>query len=274
MPAMDLIHLWVGMRTGDSDSAGTDSSVVVIVNIDGTDLVHDTLPDTSQDDQEAGVANLYRVEVRERADLDLLNNSSIRIGIRGDDGWSPQLFFIWGMFFELTLTHAVIDVPRILALGMERGSIARLSTGKGRTSVPVRLVQNGRDTDQFDEVFIFLSTADVDEGGTDDTINLQFIGASGVLLDFDFPHDLSRGQANFFSTRPGIKLAKSDLVTIKLSTSGDDAWALQSIHIFGVRSIDRLVVPIVSHEFDSAPDFRLSTDPGEGVSEVRLDKSR
>ena len=89
----DLKTVWFGMLTDDSDDSGTDSSIVLIINVRGGrfDVLHRTFPDTEQNDQEQGQANLYEITeddfepqpfVGSTVDPQDLNASSIRIGIR------------------------------------------------------------------------------------------------------------------------------------------------------------------------------------------------
>src|SRR2546423_481726 len=92
-----LSRLWVAMRTQDTDDAGTDDKIVLIINDDGVDKLQYTFPDTSQDDQERGQANLYEIDV-EGSDIrsESLTNSSVRLAIRGSDFWHPQHVLVWG----------------------------------------------------------------------------------------------------------------------------------------------------------------------------------
>jgi hypothetical protein len=98
--------LWIGMKTavGSSD-AGTDDSIVLIINEGGepVDAVHLTLRDTAQNDQEVGQANLYQIDLKDETpregrtfDPQKLNESSVRVGIRGSDAWLPGSCFVWG----------------------------------------------------------------------------------------------------------------------------------------------------------------------------------
>ena len=103
----DLKTVWFGMLTDDSDDSGTDSSIVLIINVRGGrfDVLHRTFPATEQSDQEQGQANLYEITeddfepqpfVGSTVDPQDLNASSIRIGIRGNDMWRPKSVFVWG----------------------------------------------------------------------------------------------------------------------------------------------------------------------------------
>src|SRR5262245_55521651 len=105
---MAFLHtLWAGMLTDTKEDSGTDSSIVLIINETGgkPDLLHHTFPDTAQRDQETGQANVYAITKDEiQAPLgesplfsaDQLNESSVRVGIRGEDKWRPEAFFVWG----------------------------------------------------------------------------------------------------------------------------------------------------------------------------------
>jgi hypothetical protein len=66
--------------------------------------LHRTFPDTKQEDQERGQANLYEITqddfeqqafIGATVDPQDLNASSIRIGIRGEDSGRPKSVFIW-----------------------------------------------------------------------------------------------------------------------------------------------------------------------------------
>lgn len=86
-----LQRLWVAMLTQNTDDAGTNDPIVLIINEDGVDKLHHTFLDTSQDDQDQGQANLYEINVEGRnIRSENLTNSSIRMAIRGSNLWRPQ----------------------------------------------------------------------------------------------------------------------------------------------------------------------------------------
>src|SRR5438132_14141014 len=114
--------LWFGMKTavGSSD-AGTDSSIVLMINEGGepVDAVHFTFPDTAQDDQEEGQANLYQIDLNDETphegrtfDPQKLNDSSVRVGIRGDDAWLPGSCFVWGRQTDGIIVPLAFNVVR------------------------------------------------------------------------------------------------------------------------------------------------------------------
>ncbi len=99
----DLKTVWFGMLTDDSDDSGTDSSIVLIINVKGGrfDVLHRTFPDTEQNDQEQGQANLYEITeddfepqpfVGSTVDPQDLNASSIRIGIGATTCGAPRVY--------------------------------------------------------------------------------------------------------------------------------------------------------------------------------------
>jgi hypothetical protein len=95
--------LFLATVTATNEDAETDSQLVLTINETGDrpDVVHFTLPNSIQRDQESGQANLYEIKEEQFAtrgsrvfDPLKLNTSSIRLGIRGDDaGQAPAFFF-------------------------------------------------------------------------------------------------------------------------------------------------------------------------------------
>src|SRR2546423_1702555 len=90
-----LSRLWFAMRTRDIEDAGTDDRIQLIIKEDGVEKLNFTFPDTSQDDQERGKANLYRLgPIALRSEN--LTDSSIKVAIKGKDFWFPEHVLIWG----------------------------------------------------------------------------------------------------------------------------------------------------------------------------------
>ena len=119
---MELSKIWIAMLTRDRRDAGTDSSINLVINSGGIERLNHTFPDTTQDDQERAQANLYEVNVTGRNIVpEELNNSSIRIGIRGSDAWRPEHIFIWGV-------RRVFLETEVIPLAIETGINTQLST--------------------------------------------------------------------------------------------------------------------------------------------------
>src|SRR5262245_34998543 len=211
MPRIDI--LWIGMKTAVGSDTGTDDSIVLIVNEGGepVDAVHFTLPDTAQNDQESGQANLYRIELHDETphegrtfDTLKLNDSSIRVGIRGDDVWSPGSCLVWGEATDDNIIPLALNVVKQGFMDSE-SSTMRISTDRdeGRTSFCVKRVQAGDDFTGSTRLILLLLTANQDNAGTNDTITLKITDTLGLVhlehtFTDTFQDDLERAQANFY----------------------------------------------------------------------------
>lgn len=281
--------LWIGMRTAVGSDAGTDDSIVLIINEGGetVDAVHFTLPDTAQDDQEEGQVNLYQIDLRDETPregrtflTEKLNDSSVRVGIRGDDAWSPGSCFVWGRSTEGTIIPLALNVVKEGFKSGENPTMS-LSTDRdeGRISFCVKRVQSGDAFTGNRRLILLLTTADRNNAGTDDTITLKITNTLGdVVVDHTFTdtpqRDLERAQANFYYVDvPGVVI-RSNLSdkSIVLSINGKDAWLPASVFLFGLDGREgetvRIVTPLV--HMTEWPFGFLSTDPEEGRPQVEL----
>lgn len=288
MPRINL--LWIGMKTavGSSD-AGTDSSIVLIINEGGepVDAVHFTFPDTAQDDLEEGQANLYQIVLNDQTphegrtfDPQKLNDSSVRVGIRGDDAWLPGSCFVWGEQPDGTIVPLALNVVRQGFKGGELPTMTISTDAKeGRTSFGVNRVQPGDDFTGLVRLILLLTTADQDNAGTDDTITLKITDISGrVLVDQTFTDTaqagLEQAQANFYYVEVDGTILKANLndQSIQLSINGDEAWIPASLFLFGMDAHEgetvKRVTPLV--HLPEWPFGVLSTDPNEGIASVFL----
>jgi hypothetical protein len=127
------------MLTANFADAGTNSQIEIIINDQGIDRLRHTFPDTPQEDQEPGQANLYEVNVAANNIVpENLTDSSIRVGIRGDDQWTTGNILVWGERFT---------GGAVIPLAFET-NIPPLSTdaSEGVSSTPLRLVGLGSRT--------------------------------------------------------------------------------------------------------------------------------
>lgn len=270
---MPLRRLWAGMLTKDTSYSGTDSRIVLIVNENGIDKLHKTfLDDPSQEDQEKGQANLYEVDVAtNNISPDHLNNSSVRVGIRGDDLWRPEHFVVWGE----QLTNGAI-----IPLAIETGLTIVLSTdaSEGNLSFPLRLVGLGNQDMPINRLLMLMTTASTEDSETDSPVTLQIISGGSLVVDFDLQEDTSqrnqdRGQANLYFVPVNSPFTKRSLNqgNISLRIRGGDAWLPASFFLFGLdRATERpqALVPLVHIRTWNLG--KLSTDTGEGVPSVTL----
>ena len=266
-----LNRLWVAMLTHNTRDAGTDSPTMIIINQYGIDRLHHTFLDTAQRDQEQGEANLYGINVVGPVDPDHLTDSSVRVAIRGDNLWEPEHYVVWG---------EQPQEPRVVPIAIETDMNMGLSTDRreGHLSLPLRLVDLGSSEMGISRLLMLMTTADVENAGTDDTIELQITDAAGsIIVDYDVPdtpqQDQERAQANFYFVPVGSRFTKNDLNagSIRLRIQGSDAWLPQSFFLFGLDGAagrPGSLVPLVH-----IPNWTLgwmSTDPGEGESSVIL----
>ncbi len=281
-----LERLWVAMLTHDSSYAGTNSRTVIIITEDGIDRLHHTFTDTSQPDQEKGLANLYRVDVEENYIIPgNLGNSSVRVGTRGGDLWKPEHYVVWG---ERVL--GMQDVGSFVPIAIETDLSARLSTedGEGNISFPLRRVGLGAKDMPINRLLMVILTADVNNAGTDDEIRLQITVPAASPIPGDVVRkvnfvantpqdDQERAQANFYLVPVNSSFTYNDLPaadSISLSTDGSDAWLPKSFFLFGLDNASgrpNFLVPLVCRNNWSS-DKWLSTDSNEGDSSVLLYK--
>ena len=93
---MQINRLRTAMLTRESGNSDTDSSIHESVNTNGVERLNHAFPDTQQTDQERGIANLYHVDMTDNGiQTEQLTDSSIRLGINGDDAWRPQHVFVF-----------------------------------------------------------------------------------------------------------------------------------------------------------------------------------
>jgi len=259
------------MTTRNAPDSGTDSQIVLTVNQNGSDRLNHTFPDTPQEDQERGQANLYEVNVAGNNIIpEDLNNSSIRIGIRGDDLWRPEHLVVWG---------ERLSGGAIIPLVVETDLTVRLSTDadKGNLSFPLRRVASGAADMPMRRLLMLMTTANRADGGTNSGIELQVFSNGALVVDFDVPDtpqdEQERGQANFYFVPVAVPFAKDSLdnTSIHLRIKGDDAWLPGSFFLFGLDDAagrPEALVPLV--HLRTWPHGQLSTDSGEGVSSVAL----
>jgi hypothetical protein len=280
-----LTRLWVAMLTQNTADAGTDDRIVLIINEDGVDKLHHTFPDTSQEDQEKGQANLYEINVEDsNIRSENLTNSSIRLAIRGSDFWHPKHVMVWG---QEANDRAVI--PLALEFGIEDG----ISTdpSEGNLSFPLRRIGLLGTNATMRQLLVVLTTADEADAGTDSEIELELTFGGGRTwlqsVPKDTPQeDLERGQANFYLLSsfgfPGEpQPRRNNLDSVVLRIKGDDRWSPSSFFLFAFEhaffEIDgeisggprpEFVMPLVHvPNWDLGP---LSTDRNEGRASVVL----
>jgi len=90
-------RLLLMMTTNAGIGLGTDSAITLTVRAGGQRLVNFTIPDTAQEDQESGQANLYFVPVDVPFTRNDLEPDAIAIRTAGTDEWLPASMFLFGL---------------------------------------------------------------------------------------------------------------------------------------------------------------------------------
>jgi hypothetical protein len=284
--------LFLATVTATNEDAETDSQLVLTINETGDrpDVVHFTLPNSIQRDQESGQANLYEIKEEQFAtrgsrvfDPLKLNTSSIRLGIRGDDAWTGASIFLWGQQKEDGLI-----VPLALQTARESGpaqlpnfTISTDIDDAPRSSVPLPRTQLGAAILPIRRMILLLSTADEDDAGTDNPIRLQIVTKDGrLVVDRIFKDtvqdDLEQAQANFYYVPVESTFSRPELddKSIRLSIIGNDAWLPDRLFLFGLSDDESVpntvefVIPMV--HLPEWPFGVLSGDSDEGKESVNL----
>jgi hypothetical protein len=273
-----LSTIYLGLRTGSAEDAGTDSRGAVVVN--GKQFTF--LEDTFQQDLEPNFANLYGISGGDGIEVTLedLTDYSVLLLILGDDKWLPDTVVVWG--------HRLSDDAAI-PLAIETDNERWLSTDwdEGSAVLPIRLVGQGSGDTVLNRSLLLIETsAEQDNDGTEDTINVdvftkegarrvhhQVLGQSGEhpLGGFSAPRALQPGDVDMDFVPVEIPFTKNEIARITLSTSGDDAWLPSRLFLFGLDTEfgrPEALVPLVS--IFTWPFGRLSVDSTEGQASVNL----
>jgi len=268
----DLKDIWLGILTQNTSYSGTQSPITFILNQGGTDKVHHTIADTKQRDLEKGEANLYRIpsnNFMSTVDPDYLSDSSIRVGIRGDNLWKPEHLIVWGKRND----------GKIHPLAFENSISTILSTDRneGKLSMPLRLIETGDDTTNIQRLLVMMKTSDKKHAGTDSKVKLKIKSPEGYFVNYEFPntpqYEQERHEANVYFIKGFSTFTKNDLNrdSIILEIKGKDKWLPASFFVFGLESPSdrpKYMVPLVNIENWNMGG--LSTDSSEGKTSVTI----
>jgi hypothetical protein len=244
-----LKDLWVGMETRDREDAGTDSKILLTVITNNRERLRHTFTDTFQEDQERGQANLYPVDVAGKGiDSDSLTSDSIVVRMEGDDQWSPRHIVVWGR----SNSGAVIPLAMKTEITDKISGDKEGDEGPDNLAIP-KVVPGGADV-RINRLLMLMLTADAPDSGTPDEISLQVLNGGSLVAEFrsddSSQADQDTSQANLYFVPVKSAFTKKSLVpgSIKLRTSGRDAWTPSQFFLFGLRLVSgRLesVVPLV-----------------------------
>ena len=274
MAAID--DVWLAALTKDEDDAGSKNRFNLTVNIDGGDVFgHDfflgwNLPGQGVAGLRDGQAGLEEAQPPAPFDSDKLTNSSVRLGLRGDDAWAPKHVMVIG--------RAQPDfIPgRFLALAMETDIDRWLSADgdEGRLTMPLRRVGSGTSNTVIRRVLLLIYTDRDSDVDTESDIKLQIAASGQLMLDQKITHDFNQVRAHWHFLEVERPFTRADIASkgsIHLSILGTDAWLPTTIFLFGLDTAEGRPNEVVT--LSAIPKWDLgwlSTDPSEGAASVAL----
>jgi hypothetical protein len=276
MSTIDI--LWLAHLNRNTEDAGSDSTINLTINVDGEDVLDNDYGSNVGD----GEAYLNGgSQLAAPFDSATLTNSSVRIGVRGDDAWAPGDILVFG--HSLLEFQSGVAVPLV----METGLTNFLSTdpSEGPLTIPLRRVDPGNSSTIIRRVLLLVHTQWSGGGlfpggdtGTDSAIQLEvFAGENLVLreeIDDTSQSDLERGTSNWYVMDTLVPFTRGEVQAggrIVLSILGDDAWKPMSLFVFGLDTATgrpNQVVSLVSRPV-WGPRW-MSTDTSEGDPSVDL----
>jgi hypothetical protein len=276
-------NLWLAALTKDEDDAGSDSRFNLTVNIDGIDVVVRDFDigwrlqgtgggqvelRTGLLDGQAGLENSKPLDVP--FDSAGLTQSSIRLGIRGDDAWAAEHVLLIGR------TQPSFTPGQIVALAMETEISSWLSSDndEGHLTMRLRLVSPGSSATLIQRVLLLIYTDSGDDVETENSIELQIGAGGGIVMSKTITDDLNQLTAHWYFLDVETPFTQADMVTngsIRLRILGADAWLPKTVFVFGLDTASGRPGEVVT--LASVPDWDLgwlSTDPSEGSPSVLL----
>jgi hypothetical protein len=274
MAAID--DVWLAALTKDEDDAGSGNRFNLTVNIDGIDVfVHDfllgwNLPNQGSPGLRDGQTGLEAGAPPAPFESANLTNSSVRLGLRGDDAWAPRHVLVIGR------TQPDFTPGRIVALAMETDIERWLSadSDEGRLTMPVRRVGAGTADTIIRRVLLLLYTDRGSDVDTDSDIRLQIAASGQLMLDQKITHDLNKVRAHWHFLEVEQPFTRADVASkgaIQLSILGTDAWLPMTVFVFGLDTDEGRPNEVVT--LSAVPTWHLgwlSTDSSEGASSVTL----
>ena len=275
MAAID--DVWLAALTKDEDDADSRDQFNLTVNIDGDDVyLHDFLLGWNLIGQGLPGLNQGQAGLEEGKppltpfDSDKLTNSSVRLGLRGDDAWAPKHVMVIGR------AQSDVTPGRFLALAMETDIDRWLSADRdeGRLTMPVRRVGAGTSNTIIRRVLLLIYTDRGDNVDTESDIKLQIVASGQLMLDQKITHDLKEVRAYWHYLEVERPFTRADVVSkgaIHLSILGTDAWLPMTVFVFGLDTEEGRPGEVVT--LSAIPKWELgwlSTDPPEGAPSVPL----
>ena len=266
--------LWLAHLNRNADDAGSRSRINLTINIDGEDIL-DRDYGSNRGDGEASLNGGRRLD--RSFDSELLTDSSVRIGVRGDDAWSPADVFVFG--YSLAGLKSGVAVP--LAMETDLDQVLSTDHTGGRLSMPLRRVMPGTSGTVIRRVLLLVHTQWAQAGtdtGTDSAIRLEVFAGDNRVLREDIhdtsQSDLEKASSNWYLMDAPVPFTRGDVQAggrIVLSILGDDAWKPQVLFVFGLDTASGRPNEVVSLVSRPLWGHRwMSADRSEGDPSVDL----
>lgn len=265
--------LWLSHLNRNVEDAGSDDPINLTIDIDGED-VHDRDYGSNVGAGEAYLNGGSQIDTPFESTA--LTDSSIRVGVRGDDAWAPGDVFVFG--HSMAEFSGGVAVP----LAMETGLTGWMSTdpSEGSLTVPLRRIEPGDSATVIRRVLLLVHTQwSTSDSGTDSGIQLEvFAGENLVLreeIDDTSQSDLEKASSNWYMMDAPVPFTRGEVQDggrIVLSILGSDAWKPMVLFVFGLDTAagrPNRVVSLVSRPV-WGPRW-MSTKPGEGDPSVDLE---
>jgi len=274
--------LYLAVFTKGVRDAETKDDLDVSINIDGNDVVSSNtlrwaiLRDDMMHRANAAIAPVPNtVDEPISFDSALLTNSSVRVGITGDDMWVPEDILLMGP--EAATGHYIplagewdIDDTRLSTDPTDGSPGSKLT-------IPLRLVRMGSIGTVIRRVSLLVKTSHVDDAGSEDPIRLEITAGGNPVLNQvigDTSQDDRFKKSDNWYTLDVTPFNKRNLMSnggITLSIIGEDAWLPWRLFLFGLDTAEGRpseIVPLVSVAHWNM-DW-LSEDTGEGQPSISL----
>jgi hypothetical protein len=275
-------NLWLAALTRDENDAGSPDRFNLTISIDGVDSFdqdfsigwHATAQGEVQGGLRQGQAGLQEAgPLSAPFAVNALTNSSVRLGIRGDNAWGPEHVLLIGR------TQPALEPGRIIALAMETDLTEWLSadSSEGHLTTRLRLVGVGSSTTLIRRVLLLVYTDTGNDVQTDNTIQLQIGTATSLVLNKQLTDDFNQYTAKWFYVDVLGPFTRGDLAlngSIRLSILGTNAWLPKSLFLFGLDTETGRPNEVVCLSAVPVWDMGwLSADPHEGSQSVDLSLS-
>ena len=264
MPEIPFLRL--AALTRDVEDAGSPHHLNLTINVAGIDVAAAEFTA----DRPTAQGYLQRAQAVVSFNSEALTNSSVRLGIRGDDAWAPQHILLFGQ----TSRDSVVP----LAMETDLSVWLSADANEGPLTIPLRLVTLGGSDMVIHRLLLLVQTADRRHAGTDSLVQLQVKGGANLLfsevITDTTQDDMERALSNWYEFGVSPPFTRADIASageITLTMLGNDAWLPASLFLFGLNTASGRPTNLVP--LAGVPVWNkgwLSSDESEGTKVVRL----